>query len=61
MIGLTRDECQAMRDIASGRPPAIDSEVVDQLKARRLINVTLGGRIIILQAGEQWYDSNCEQ
>ena len=61
MIELTSDECKAMRDIASGRAPHIDSEVIEQLKARKLVNITLGGRIIILEAGERWYDSNCEQ
>jgi hypothetical protein len=38
MIELSKDECKATRDIASGRPPAIDIDVVEQLKARKLIN-----------------------
>ena len=61
MIELAHDECKANARHRCGSSPALDSEVVEQLKARKLINVTLGGRIIILQAGEQWYDSNCEQ
>ena len=57
---LTGDEREAMKIIASNGEIDVTSDAVYELTEKKLIIITLGGRIVITPNGEDWIKSNCD-
>ena len=60
MDDFTALECEVMRGVAARREVDVQSDAVKSLASRKVISITLGRHIRIYEAGEKWYDANCE-
>jgi hypothetical protein len=57
---LTGEESDAMKIIASDGEIDVKSDVVYELTQKQLIIITLGERILLTPAGQNWVNANCD-